>query len=72
MAALQPESWTDFALISLPFKHLWVFRHGRGALRQMENHSFNISAQVQSESEPSISLGTISYPQRGGSLTSAI
>lgn len=39
----QPASQTDFRLISLPFKQLWVFRADKTVLKHMENESFNIS-----------------------------
>lgn len=47
----QPASQTDFRLISLPFKQLWVFRADKTVLKHMENESFNISVRVESGSK---------------------
>lgn len=70
----QPASQTDFRLISLPFKQLWVFRADKTVLKHMENESFNISVRVESGSKKTFFFlsSAIVYPHRGGALTSAI
>lgn len=73
MDTYQPASQTDFRLISLPFKQLWVFRADKTVLKHMGNESFNISVQVESGSKTVFFFSnTIVYPHRGGAKTSAI